>query len=301
MKKTVTETKTKKALVLAKDVFLWILGSLCYAVGVACFVNPLKFSTGGVTGIGIIINYILPVVPIGAMMYVINIPLFIISWKVFGFRFIARTMAATAVLTSLIDITGVLAQKYSWIYTGDEKLLGAIFGGILMGAGLGLVFVGGATTGGIDILARLLRLKFPHLSMGKLILLCDLVVVGATAVVYKDILSILYSLIVVYLSSTAVDYVVSGRSNSKMLMIMTEFPEEVTADITGELHRGVSVINAKGGYTGEDRKMLLCVVRVHEVAAVRKIIGRYDEKPFIIITDSSEVLGEGFKAHNDTL
>lgn len=282
----------------------WVLcvaGAFMYAAAVSLFVTPLKFAAGGLTGLGILVNYLVPYISTGVFVFAANIPLFIISWKKFGFRFIARTVFATAMVSVFIDLLSSLGEKYNWFFNGEEKLVGAIFGGIIAGAGLGIVFLGGATTGGLDILARLLKIKFPHFSVGRLILICDFAVVLLSGIVYKSIESILYSIIIVFLSSLAVDYIVAGRSHSKLLFILTDFHDQVTKDIIAICGRGVSVIPAKGGYTGNDKKLLMCVVRTHEVARVRNVVAKYDENPFIIITDSSEVLGQGFKAHNDTL
>lgn len=291
----------KKVISTGTELMMCVLGALMYAVAVSLFVNPLKFVAGGVTGLGILINYLVPVISTGTFVFVANIPLFIISWKKFGFKFIARTVFATALVSVFIDILADLGEKYNWFFSGDEKLVGTIFGGIIAGAGLGIVFLGGATTGGLDILARLLRLKFPHLSVGRLILICDFAVVLLSGIVYRSVESVLYSIIIIFLSSLAVDHIVAGRSHSKLLFILTDSYEEVTKDIIAICGRGVSVIPAQGGYTGQDKKLLMCVVRTHEVSRVRKVVAKYDEKPFIIITDSSEVLGQGFKSHNDTL
>lgn len=295
------KTNMKKIISTGTELLMCVLGALMYAVAVSLFVNPLKFVAGGVTGLGILINYLVPVISTGTFVFLANIPLFIISWKKFGFKFIARTVFATALVSVFIDVLAELGEKYNWFFSGDEKLVGTIFGGIIAGAGLGIVFLGGATTGGLDILARLLRLKFPHLSVGRLILMCDFAVVLLSGIVYKSVESILYSIIIIFLSSLAVDHIVAGRSHSKLLFILTDSYEEVTKDIIAICGRGVSVIPAQGGYTGQERKLLMCVVRTHEVSRVRKVVAKYDEKPFIIITDSSEVLGQGFKSHNDTL
>ncbi len=300
-KKETNKISLKKAGVTITELLMCVLGAFMYAVAVSLFVTPLKFAAGGLTGLGILINYLAPVISTGTFVFVANIPLFIISWKKFGFRFIARTVFATALVSVFIDILDHFGGKYGWYFSGDEKLVGAIFGGIIAGAGLGIVFLGGATTGGLDILARLLKLKFPHFSVGRLILICDFVVVLLSGIVYKSVESILYSIIIVFLSSLAVDYIVAGRSHSKLLFIMTDSYEEVTKDIISVCGRGVSVIPAKGGYTGNDKHLLMCVVRAHEVARVRSVVSKYDENPFIIVADSSEVLGQGFKSHNDTL
>ncbi len=298
----------RRAGTLALDVVLCALGTLMYSVSVVCFIQPKQFVPGGLTTLAILINYFLPFLPVGTLVFVLNVPLFLMSWKAFGFKFIAKTLGCSALLSLFIDVLTPLSQKYpAIIYSGDEKLLAALFGGIIMGIGIGIVFLRGGTTGGTDIIGRLLRLKFPHISVGKLVMASDLVVILLAGVTYRVRDGIpffdtfLFSLVIVFLNSMAVDYVVSGRNNSKMLLIMTAHPEEVTQGLMRELDRGVSVFDAVGGYTGAPRKMLMCVVRTHEVAQARRIVNRYDEKPFIVITDSKEVLGEGFKAFNDTL
>ena len=286
---------------MAWDIFLWVIGTLLYAVAVVVFVRPLQISSGGLTGLGIIVNHLFPFIPIGTFTLVMNVPLFIAAWRAFGLKFIARTMAATALLSVQIDVLDRLADKFGWVYTGNDTLMGAIFGGVIAGIGLGVVFLAGATTGGFDIAGRLLKLAFPHIAVGKLILMCDATVVILTAVMYKSFESLLYSVVTVFLISVALDYVIKERDHSKMMLILTSHPDEVTNDIMRQLARGVSLIHAEGGYTHEEKKMLMCVVRTHEVPQIRKLIAQYDEKPFIIIADSSEVLGEGFKSHKDTL
>lgn len=296
-----SRTNIKRITATVTELLMCIIGSFMYSAAVSLFVTPLKFAAGGVTGLGILVNYLVPFVSTGTFVFVANIPLFIVAWKKFGFRFIARTVFATALVSGFIDLLNYLGAEHGWFFDGEEKLVGAIFGGIIAGAGLGIVFLGGATTGGLDILARLLKLKFPHFSVGRLILICDFVVVLLSGIVYKSVESVLYSIIIVFLSSLAVDSVVAGRSHSKLLFIMTDYYEDVTRDIIAICGRGVSVIPAKGGYTGKDKNMLMCVVRTHEVARVRDVVAKYDEKPFIIIAEASEVLGQGFKSHNDTL
>ncbi len=300
-KKISANDKTKRIIATATELLMCVVGTLMYSAAVSLFVTPLKFAAGGVTGLGILVNYLVPFISTGTFVFVANIPLFIIAWKKFGFRFIARTVFSTAIMSGFIDIISYFATRYDLAFHGEEKLVGAIFGGIIAGAGLGVVFLGGATTGGLDILARLLRLKFPHFSVGKLILICDFVVVVLSGIVYKSAESVLYSIIIIFLSSVAVDYVVAGRSHSKLMFIMTDSYEQVTKDIIAVCGRGVSILPAQGGYTGRERKLLMCVVRAHEVSRVRSVVAFYDKNPFIIITDSSEVLGQGFKSHNDTL
>ena len=280
----------------AVDVLFWIIGTFLYAFSVQVFVAPNALAAGGVTGIATTVNYLLPAIPTGALIFAINIPLFIVSWIVFGRQFILRTIIATAINSAFVDIIPSFVPAYE-----GEKLLCALFGGLLCGIGLGLVFRHGATTGGMDIATRLVRLKLPHISTGTMTLMLDFCVILFAGLCYKSVDSILYSVIVVFMSGKALDYVIAGMGHGRMLMIVSDHPKEITADITRETGRGVSLLPVQGGFTGEEKKMLLCVVRAHEVAKIRKIVKRYDEKPFIIITESSEVLGLGFKDLNETL
>ena len=301
MSKTASDHKLRGAGRMAWDILLWVVGTLMYAVSVVIFVRPLEISSGGLTGLGIIVNHLFPFIPIGMFTLIMNVPLFIAAWKCFGLKFIARTAAATALLSVQIDVLSGLSDRFGWAYTGNDQLMGAVFGGVIAGIGLGIVFLAGATTGGFDIAGRLLKLAFPHIAVGKLMLMCDAVVVILTAVMYKSFESLLYSVVTVFLISVALDYVIKERDHSKMMLVITSHPDEVTKDIMLQMGRGVSLIHAEGGYTGEEKKMLMCVVRTHEVPRVRKLIEQYDANPFIIIADSSEVLGEGFKSHKDTL
>lgn len=286
---------------LLGDLFWCALGTLIYAISVDYFVNPMQFVPGGVTTLGIIVNYFIPQVPIGVFVFLMNVPLFLIAWKALGFKFIAKTAGAAALLSLNIDLVNYFFGKYNLYYTGDEKLLAAIFGGIFCGIGIGLVFMRGVTTGGSDIVVRLLKRKFPHLSVGKLVLIVDFTVLMLAGLVYRSMDTVLFSLIVIFLDSQGVDYVLRGRSDSKMLMIVTDHYKEITRDIISQCDRGVSILNATGGYSGLEKKIVMSVVRAPEVTRVRRIVAKYDERPFIIITDSSEVLGEGFKSHKDTM
>lgn len=283
----------------AKEVFLDIViciaGSFIYAVGVNCFISSNDISSGGATGLAILINYLWDL-PIGASMFVLNIPLFIISFVVFGWQFIVKTLFATLSVSVLIDVGALFLPAYS-----GNTLLAALFGGALMGVGLGVIFTRGATSGGTDILGRLLKKKLPHISMGRLVMICDLFVVMLSGLVYRNIENILYATIVFLVSSKAIDFVLYGSDRGKMMMIISPKAEEIAKAITAETPRGVSILPVQGAYTGEEKHMLLSVVRPHEVATIRKIVRRFDEQPFIIISDASEILGLGFKPTDNDL
>lgn len=289
-----TNKKTK-----AKDIFLDLvictLGAFIYAIGVNCFITPAEISSGGATGLAILANYLWDF-PVGAAMFVINVPLFIISFIVFGWRFITKTLFSTFMTSLLIDVGAMFLPQYK-----GDTLLAALFGGAIMGVGLGVVFTRGSTSGGTDILGRLLKLKLPHYSMGRLVMICDLFVVLLAGVVYKNIESILYATIVFLVSSKSIDFVLYGTDKGKMMMIITDKAEEISKAMTTETPRGVSILPVQGAYTKTDKKMLLTVVRSNEVQKMRKIIKRFDNQPFIIISDATEILGLGFKSTDNEL
>ena len=277
----------------AKEILLDILicsaGAFIYAVGVNCFISPNEISSGGATGLAILVNYLWNL-PIGTTMFVINIPLFIISFIVFGWNFIVKTLFSTFMTSLCIDLGALFLPQYE-----GDKILAALFGGAIMGIGLGVIFTRGSTSGGTDIMGRLLKKALPHMSMGRLIMICDLFIVLLAGVVFKNIESILYATIVFIVSSKSIDLVLYGSDSGKMMMIISDNAEEIAKAITSETPRGVSIIPAQGAYTGMAKNILLSVVRPHEVAKMRKIVRRFDKKPFIIISDATEILGLGFK------
>ena len=177
------------------------------------------------------------------------------------------------------------------------KFLGWRF--LLTGAGMALIFIRGATTGGVDIISRLLRKKWPHLPMGRLIMFCDLVVVVMAWLVYGNMESALYAMIVIFVSGQVIDYIMYGTGNGKMLFVVTTYAKEIAGAVTKEMHRGVSILPVRGGYTGEDKNMLICAVRSSEVARLSRIIRRIDQNPFIVVAEAGEILGEGFKTGED--
>ena len=271
------------------DLLFIIVGSALYAFSVDYFIAPNNFSTGGVTGIATMFNYITGF-PIGTSIIIINIPLLIFSFRHFGIDMLVKTLSATVLSSILIDLFG----KYIIPYNADNKLLAAVFGGLLTGLGLGLVFLRGGTTGGTDIIAKLIKLKLPQLSMGTTVLFCDSVIILAAYFVYGNIESVLYSLIVFIISSRGIDYIVFGASRSRMMLIITELKDEVTRNIFNEINHGITLLPAEGAYTGKNKNVLMTVVRPNEVAKINKIIKNTDPNAFTVITEAAEVMGLGF-------
>jgi len=277
------------------DILICSAGAFIYAAGVNCFVSPNEISSGGATGLAILANHLWNF-PIGTAMFAINIPLFIIAFFVFGWSFIVKTLFSTFMTSLFID----LGTLFMPAYEGD-KILAALFGGAIMGIGLGIIFTRGSTSGGTDIMGKLLKKAFPHISMGRLVMICDLFIVLLAGVVYQNIESILYATIVFLVSSKSIDMLLYGSDRGKMIMIISDNADEIAKAITSETPRGVSILPCQGAYTGQAKHMLLSVVRPHEVAKMRKIVKRFDEKPFIIISDATEILGLGFKPTDNDL
>lgn len=263
-------------------------GCILYSAAIRIFAESNDIAQGGVTGVAMLINYLFPRIDIGVGAFILNLPLFILAWKKIGGRFIAKSFVVTAFLSFAIDNISFLP-----VYTGD-KMLASIFGGVLSGFSVSLVFIRGLTTGGTDILAKLIRLRKPQMSMGKLLLICDFVVVLMSGFVYGKIESAMYSLVLIFVSSYVIDKILFGLTDSRTLLIVTENHEKISAVIMGEMGRGVSVVEASGGYTGNGKKILLSAMLKGEVNRVIKIISESDKDAFTIILPSSEIVGQGF-------
>lgn len=270
------------------DTAVYILGGVLYSISVNCFLSKNQILNGGFTGFATVINY-LSGLPIGTVILFLNIPLFIISYKKLGVRFVISSFWATFIMSALIDIGDFLP-----VYRGD-LLLASLFGGVLSGAGLGVIFINGATTGGTDIIAKLIGLRYPHITLGKTIFLIDLAIIALGGVVYKNIESSLYAAVVIFVSTQTIDYIIFGVHRSSLILIVTEKGDEMRRMITHDIHRGVTVLKGSGGYTNSEKDVLICACYDNQTGKFIKKIKSFDEKSFLIITNAKEILGEGFK------
>lgn len=270
------------------DTAVFTLGGALYSVAVNCFTSRNNILNGGFTGIATVINYLLGA-PIGTVIFLLNLPLFFLAYRRLGARFVVRTAWATFLMSVLID-AGTLLPIY-----GNDMLLSALFGGALSGAGLGIIFIRNATTGGTDILAKLIGLKYPHFSIGKTILLFDAAIVLLGGLVYRNAEAMLYACVVIFLSSQVIDYIIYGVNRGTMITVITEKGEEIRRMIISDLKRGVTVLKAHGGYSDGEKDVLLCACYDNQTAKFIKKIKEADERAFFIITQSKEILGEGFK------
>lgn len=272
------------------DILWYIFGCFLYSSAVTMFVSSNQISPGGVTGVATALNYLFGV-PSGLLLLLLNIPLLIAGFISFGGVFIAKTSLVTVILSVSLSITDAILPQFT-----VDKILASVFGGIMMGLGISIVMLRGASTGGVDILAKFINRRFRHITMGRVILIIDAVVIAIAALAYRNIQSALYSVIALYASSKIMDTVLYGADKGKLIYIVTEKSKEICKDINTRLKRGVTVLDAYGGYTGSKRTMLLCTVRRYEVAGIYETVEAYDPKAFIVVTDAGEIIGEGFKS-----
>lgn len=274
------------------DILYFFAGAIIYSVSVNMFLSPNGISPGGFTGVAAVINHITNI-PTGTMLFIFNIPVLILGYIKMGGVFILKTSFVTVLVSLSLDISASLSP----IIRADGILV-SMFGGILMGIGLSLILLRGATTGGIDIIAKFVNRKYRHLSVGKIILMADGIVILLNALVYKNAESALYSIVAMYMGTRLMDVLLYGADKGKIIYIITNSPDEICNEINHSVGRGVTKLSVIGGYTGETKIMLMCTVRVHEVAAIHDLVKQYDDRAFMVVSDAGEIIGEGFKGYN---
>lgn len=277
----------QQAYEIAKDVAFFILGSALYSLSVAVFTAPNKIAPGGLTGVATILYYAIGT-PVGTTMFVLNLPLFLLGFRYIGVRFIGRTVICTALVAVMTDWMSVLPAYHS------NLLLAVLYGGVLSGAGLGLIFLRGATTGGSDVASRLLRIRFPYVPMGRMMLLLDILIIGVSAIVFHSLDSALYAVICSFTSSRVIDGILYGADTGRMVLVISDHNDDISRAILNDMERGVTLLKGKGVYTGREREVLLCAVRRSEAAKLRGILRRTDPAAFVIMCEAGEVIGEGF-------
>lgn len=265
-----------------------MLGAVIYALAFDWFVAPNQIAMGGVTGLAQIVNALVPVLPVGVLSILVNVPLFLAGWRLLGGRLLVSSLYAMAVSSLAIDVI-------AWMHTFPpmDPILATLYGGAGMGVGLGLVFSQGATTGGTDIIGKLLKLKFPWLPIGKLVMIPDMVVVILAAVVFGTVNAALYGLIQMYLLSKVMDMILYGWDTSRVAYIITDRWEETVQGLL-DMNRGVTLLQGKGAYTGAEKQVLLVAFRQREIVPIKRMLREIDPKAFFIVCDAHEILGEGF-------
>lgn len=271
---------------------LIVVGTTFMALGINLFYAPMHMVTGGVSGLAIVIKEwtteILPGgVPIWVTNIVCNIPLLLLATRIKGKKYLLQTLFATVSFTVALSIIPSFNLGF------EDFLLISVFGGVLNGIGLGIVFSTQSSTGGSDLLGSLIHEKFKHYSIAQILMVIDAVVVGIGAAVF-GVTRALYAVIAIFISSRVIDSIQEGLKFAKITYIISDHYEEIAKEVIKGLNRGATAISAKGMYSNSDKKMLFCVVSKKELVKIVNIVARIDQKAFLIVSDAKEVLGEGF-------
>ncbi|SCJ98069.1 Uncharacterized BCR%2C YitT family COG1284 [uncultured Clostridium sp.] len=270
------------------DVIVIILGCFIYSLGVNLFLTNAKLVSGGVTGIALILQYVSDI-PSGVTVFILNIPLFFVSYKFLSKRFTLYT----AIGMVSISLSLILTKPLSSLVQVNDMLLYCIYGGVLCGVGMGLVFYRNGSTGGIDIITMVIRKKYSNFEIGKLNFGFNLVIVAVAALIF-GLPQALYTLISMFIQGTLLDRVLNGFTSKKLLLILTEKENDIINYVINDLHRGITSIMAEGEYTHSKKKMLYVAITSSQFISLKNKILRIDPKAFITIIDASEVKGKGF-------
>ena len=283
--------KRKKVKNFLLDMLFILAGSMIYGLSVNAFTSPNHIAPGGVTGLSTLINYVFGT-PIGLMAFLINIPIIIWAIVEIGYKLVLKTMIAIVLSSTMIDVFSYFIPAYR-----GDMILVALFAGLCEGVGLSLTFIRGATTGGTDMLARLLGRRMPHMSMGKLMLAIDGVIVVISAFVYGSIENAMYACIVIFVSTKLIDSILYGTDSGtgKLFFVMSPKVRAMGDRIIKELDRTVTYLDSHGGYTREPGETMICAVRRFEVYHIQMIIREEDRDAFVIVGDAGEITGEGFR------
>lgn len=288
------------------------LGCIIYSLGVALFLDTNNIASGGVTGIAIILNYVIENVSgenapeiihtlfnTGSLIIIINIPLFILGAVYFGKKFILSTMYSTIVSSLLIELWNfTIVERIS---VTNDLILASVFGGALFGLGLGLIFRMGSTTGGTDIIVKILRKKFRYIRTGIISMSIDMVIIAVSAIIFRNIDLTFYTIISIVVMTTAFDWVLYGGNSAKLVYIITteEKAAAMSEKILKELDIGATYVDGEGAYTGKDKRIILCAIKNFLYPKLRDVVHETDPNAFTIVTSAKEIYGEGYKDPHD--
>ena len=273
-----------------KNLVLLLVGILIYDIGAHAFVEPAQVAPGGAIGVALLVNH-LTNLPIGMMTMATNIPLLILAWFYLSRRFAVTTAVTTALSSLVLD---VLVAPLCPVYTGD-RFLCSLYGGVVIGVGMALIFLAGTTTGGSDILGYLLQKKRPQMSIGRALLLVDGIVLVVSIFVFGNIDAALFGLVTLFAQTKVIDGIIYGGEVSTMATVVTKNPEAIAERVIVDLDRSATLLKAQGAYSKEDTTLLLCTVRKSQFPRLKRIIYEVDPDAFMMATETSEVLGFGFK------
>ncbi|MBQ8683969.1 MAG: YitT family protein [Clostridia bacterium] len=265
-------------------------GVAIVALAVSIFYTPNKIVSGGVSGISTVLFHTLGIMP-GISFFAINAVLLLLAWKFLGWRFVADTLYGAILLSVLVQVFSYLPPLTS------DPLLATVFGALLYGVGIGLTLINGASTGGTDILARLVQCIFPHVKVGSLLLVVDAVVIGVSLVLFRNFDLTMYGIIALCISSFSINWLIRKLNVSKLAFVVTDKGTEIARYLVSHSPRGVTIVEATGGYTMQDKQVLVCALKESEAELFQKRILDLDATAFIIFSESSQIVGNGFRVY----
>ncbi len=265
------------------------VGSVLFALSFDIFFASNQVAMGGITGLAQVINAVLPQFSVGMLVFLLNVPLFLAGWKFIGFHLLASSLFSLAV--SSIAIDGIAAL---YTFPVMDPMLSCLCGGAMMGLGFGMVFSQGATTGGTDIVARLLKLKFPWLPLGKLMLVPDGVVLTLAAIAFGRVEAALYGAVSIFVSARVMDTVLYGLDTSKVAYIISDNWRRIADVLMEEQERGVTILRGQGAWTGAEKQVLMVAFKQKGIVEIKRTVHELDPQAFMIVCDAHDVLGEGF-------
>lgn len=267
---------------------LAIAGGILVGMGEVWLLIPLKLTTGGFNGIGMLLYYLLNI-PVSVVSICLNLPLFLVAFKMLGKSYSLRT------LLSMLSLSLTLQIGTNWTPLTNDMFLASVFGGLVVGIGIAVAIKGESTTGGTDLLAKIIQSKNRHLNLGELILIIDGLIIAIAAFTFESIEIALYSGIAVFVMSKVMDFILDGGKYAKAVLVISEKTEKISEYIMQDIKRGVTYINGKGAYSGENRNILFCVANKREIPKIKDRIMELDDKAFVIVTTVSEAIGQGFE------
>lgn len=280
----------KKAFRLAWNYLMITIFSFTYAVGISLFLDPNNLAPGGVSGISIMLSRVTPVAT-GTWILLINVPILALGlWK-FGMKFLISTIYCTVVSSAFTNMLLGFAPLTT------DKLLAALAGGAVMAVSMGMILKAGATTGGVDIIVKVMRLRYRHLKTGNLYLIMDATVVTLSGIMFRNLETALYAAVAIFVSSVVLDTVLYGKDGAKMIYIISDSPDRITDRLLEDLDIGVTSLKGEGAYSGKEKKVLMCVMRKPLAPKAQQIVKEEDPEAFMIVSDATEIFGEGYKSY----
>lgn len=270
-----------------------IIGTILYALGISVFLDPNEIAPGGFIGISVILSHTIGLYT-GTWYLLLNIPVILLGRRAFGNKFIVKTAFVIILNSMLTNMFGKIDA------ITDDLFLASVAGSLLIGTGLGFILKTGATTGGVDIIIRFIRIKHPELKISTLFVIIDTIIVTASGIVFKDFNIAMFAFITAVLNGRVMDYILYGSDEARLVYIISDVPEKVLKRVLSEMEAGATLLSGQGAYSNKNKKIIMCVVKKRKSILLQTIVKEEDKNAFIIITSANEIYGEGYKNIDQT-